>query len=46
MRRMTFIFTIFVVLGLAVSLTGSSAAAAPAPIKGTVMVYMSGDNNL
>ncbi len=46
MRRMTFIITIIVVLGLAVSLTGSAAAAAPAPIKWTVMVYMSGDNNL
>lgn len=46
MRRITFPLTILVVFVLLVTLTGS-ASAAPAPrAKWTVMVYISGDNNL
>jgi len=46
MRKISFILTILIVLGLAVSLTGSATAAPVARAKWTVMVYISGDNNL
>ncbi|MGE5376639.1 MAG: clostripain-related cysteine peptidase [Bacteroidota bacterium] len=46
MRKISSLLTILVVLGLAACLTGSATAAVPAKAKWTVMVYMSGDNNL
>jgi hypothetical protein len=45
MRRISFIFSTLIVFVLVVTLTGS-AFAAPATAKWTVMVYISGDNNL
>jgi hypothetical protein len=45
MRRANFILTILIVFVFAVSLTGN-ASAAPSRAKWTVMVYMSGDNDL
>ncbi len=46
MRRVNFILTILIVFVLAASLAGSASAAPPARAKWTVMVYMSGDNDL
>lgn len=46
MRRINFYITILIVFVLAASLTGSAYAAPPARAKWTVMVYMSGDNDL
>jgi len=47
MRKNQFVFSILFVFGLLMSLTGSAHAAAPAAqAKWTVMVYISGDNNL
>ncbi len=46
MRRINFVLTLVIVFVLAASLTGSATAAPPAPAKWTVMVYISGDNNL
>ena len=46
MRRIQFTFTILAIFVLAASLTGSASAAPPARAKWTVMVYISGDNNL
>jgi hypothetical protein len=46
MRRINFILTIVIVFVLSASLTGSANAAPPARAKWTVMVYMSGDNDL
>ncbi|MGE5465099.1 MAG: clostripain-related cysteine peptidase [Syntrophothermus sp.] len=47
MRKINFVLTILIVSGLAACMTGSATAAAPtAKAKWTVMVYMSGDNNL
>lgn len=45
MRRISFAFTILIVFVLLATLTGSASAAAP-QAKWTVMVYISGDNNL
>jgi len=46
MRRISFVLTILIVFVLVASLTGSAYAAPPAKAKWTVMVYISGDNNL
>jgi hypothetical protein len=46
MRRINFVLTLVIVFVLAASLTGSAAAAPPTGTKWTVMVYISGDNNL
>ncbi len=46
MRRINFVLTFVIVFMLAASLTGSATAAPPARAKWTVMVYISGDNNL
>ena len=47
MRKNQFVFSILFVFVLLTSLTGSAHAAPPAPqAKWTVMVYISGDNNL
>jgi len=46
MRKISFALTILIVLGLAASLTGSVTAAPPTKAKWTVMVYISGDNDL
>jgi hypothetical protein len=46
MRRVNSILTILTVSVLAVSLTGRAYAASPTHAKWTVMVYMSGDNDL
>lgn len=45
MRRISFVFTVLIVFVLVVTMTGSASAAA-ARAKWTVMVYISGDNNL
>src|ERR1041385_7145275 len=45
MRRISFALTILIVFILVTTLTGSASAAAP-QAKWTVMVYISGDNNL
>src|SRR5512143_3526818 len=45
MRKIQFVLTTLIVFVLVVSLTGTASAAAP-KAKWTVMVYMSGDNNL
>jgi len=46
MRRVHSILTILIMFVLAASLTGSAHAAPPTRAKWTVMVYMSGDNDL
>jgi hypothetical protein len=46
MRRINFILTFVIVFILAASLTGNASAAPPARAKWTVMVYISGDNDL
>jgi hypothetical protein len=46
MRRTNFVLTLVIVFVLAASMTGSAAAAPTARAKWTVMVYISGDNNL
>ncbi len=46
MRRISFILTIMIVFALMATLTGSAYAAPAAKAKWTVMVYISGDNNL
>ena len=46
MRRISSLLTIVIVLGLAACLAGSATAAPPSRAKWTVMVYISGDNNL
>jgi hypothetical protein len=46
MRKWNFIFTTLIVFVLVASLTGSAAAAPPVKSKWTVMVYISGDNDL
>ena len=46
MRRINFVLTLVIVFILAASLTGSATAAPAARAKWTVMVYISGDNNL
>ncbi|MFT3894906.1 MAG: clostripain-related cysteine peptidase [Anaerolineales bacterium] len=46
MRKMSFAFSVLIVLVLLASMTGSAAAAPAAQAKWTVMVYISGDNNL
>jgi len=46
MRRINLVLTILLVFVLAASLTGSADAAPPARAKWTVMVYISGDNDL
>jgi hypothetical protein len=46
MRRINFLLTLVIVFMLAASLTGSATAAPAARAKWTVMVYISGDNNL
>jgi hypothetical protein len=46
MRRINFVLTIVIVFVLAASLTGNAMAAPPARAKWTVMVYISGDNDL
>ena len=46
MRKISFTLTILIVIGLAASLTGSVTAAPPTKAKWTVMVYISGDNDL
>lgn len=46
MRRINFVLTLVIVFVLAASLTGSATAAPAARAKWTVMVYISGDNNL
>ena len=47
MRKIQFVLTTLIVFVLVTSLTGSALAAPPAPrAKWTVMVYISGDNNL
>src|SRR5215207_11644345 len=46
MRRISFVLTILIVFVLLASLTGSAYAAPPVKAKWTVMVYISGDNNL
>lgn len=47
MRKIQFVLTILIVFVLVTSLTGSAFAAPPTPqANWTVMVYISGDNNL
>jgi hypothetical protein len=46
MRRIRFVLTILIVFVLVAALPGSADAAPPAKAKWTVMVYISGDNNL
>lgn len=46
MRRISFTLTILLMFVLLTSLTGSAVAAPPVNAKWTVMVYISGDNNL
>ena len=46
MRKLNLVLTILIISVLAMSLTGNAAAAPPAKAKWTVMVYISGDNNL
>src|SRR6185369_14726115 len=47
MRKIQFVFSILFVFVLLTALTGNVTAAPPAPkAKWTVMVYISGDNNL
>lgn len=46
MRKISFVLTILIVFVLVASLTGSAYAAPPAKAKWTMMVYISGDNNL
>lgn len=46
MRRINFFLTVGVMFALAASLTGSASAAPPGEAKWTIMVYMSGDNDL
>jgi hypothetical protein len=46
MRRINFVLTLLIVFILVVSTTGSASAAPAAQAKWTVMVYISGDNNL
>lgn len=46
MRRIRFVLTSLFVFVLLASLTGTATAAPPANAKWTVMVYISGDNNL
>jgi hypothetical protein len=46
MRKISFVFTILIVFVLVGTLTGSASAAPAATAKWTVMVYISGDNNL
>ncbi len=46
MRKLSFVITILIVFVLVASLTGSAYAAPAARAKWTVMVYISGDNNL
>ena len=46
MRKIQFVVTTLIVLVLMASLTGSAHAAPPPQAKWTVMVYISGDNNL
>ena len=46
MRKISFVLTILIVFVLVASVTGSAYAAPPAKAKWTVMVYISGDNNL
>jgi hypothetical protein len=46
MRRINFVLTLVIVFVLAASLTGGAMAAPAARAKWTVMVYISGDNNL
>jgi len=46
MRTFRFVFTILMVFVFVVSLAGSASAAPAARAKWTVMVYISGDNNL
>src|SRR5829696_8429475 len=46
MRRISFVLTILIVFVLVASLTGSAYAAPPVKAKWTVIVYISGDNNL
>jgi hypothetical protein len=46
MRKLSFVFTILIVLVLVGTLTGRASAAPAAKAKWTVMVYISGDNNL
>src|SRR5512133_3294158 len=46
MRKTRLILTILFVMGLAASLTGSVTAAPPTKAKWTLMVYISGDNEL
>ena len=46
MRRISNVLTILIVFVLVASLTGTVYAAPPARAKWTVMVYISGDNNL
>ena len=46
MRKISFVLTILIVFVLVASLTGRASAAPAAQAKWTVMVYISGDNNL
>jgi hypothetical protein len=46
MRKLNLVLTLLIVFVLAVTLTGNAAAAATPRAKWTVMVYISGDNNL
>lgn len=46
MRKIQVILTLLIVFVLTITLTGSVFAAPPAKAKWTVMVYISGDNNL
>jgi hypothetical protein len=46
MRKINLVLTILIVFVLAISLTGNATAAPPPKAKWTVMVYISGDNNL
>src|SRR5512134_1024640 len=46
MRRINFVVTVLIVFVLVASLTGNVLAAPPVNAKWTVMVYISGDNNL
>ena len=46
MRKLNLVLTILIVMVLALSLTGNATAAPPTKAKWTVLVYISGDNNL
>src|SRR6266540_2508838 len=46
MRRISFVLTILIVFVLVTALTGNASAAPATKAKWTVMVYISGDNNL